>query len=286
LATMRARGPNERLRRAMARAGYTVESLAEASGFHPKQVGRWLAEGVVPRRTGAKALVADLLDVNEDDIWPLTATNVQIEPEPATADLIEVWAHRADVPKARWWGLLSGARRHIDLLADDLSFLRQDHPGLDQLLGEKVAAGCQVRVVLPDPASRHVRDRDGEQQMDGQLGKLILRDLKALRDQPLLRGIDLRTSVQCLYTSLFRADDNLFSSPHLFGLPGWATPVYHLRRHREGGLFDAQVGHFDRVWSLSEPVSSRWPAGPTERHLAWRRRAWGPVPGSLPSSTH
>lgn len=45
----------------MQRAGISEERLAEAAGFDPKSVWRWVHNGVVPRRVGAKAQVAQLL---------------------------------------------------------------------------------------------------------------------------------------------------------------------------------------------------------------------------------
>ncbi len=39
---------NERLRRAMLRAGYSVETLAEAAGVTGKSVQRWVAGEVTP----------------------------------------------------------------------------------------------------------------------------------------------------------------------------------------------------------------------------------------------
>jgi transcriptional regulator with XRE-family HTH domain len=273
----RGRGPNERLRQAMDQAGYTIEDLAEAAQFHPKQVGRWLSEGVVPRRVGAKTLVAGLLDVGEADIWP-PDPEPEDRGEPVTADLVDAWAQRADVPRERWWRLLAGAERQLDLVAWSLAFLRDDHPRLHDLLGDKLAAGCRIRVVTGDPVSRAVCDRDAEEGLGGHLAPRIARDLAALGDDPRLVGLGLRTHRQCLTASVFRADDELFSTPHLFGLPDPATPLLHLRRRRDGGLFDAAVGHVDRVWELADPVDAGRP-GPG-------LRAWVPMPDWLPSAAH
>lgn len=272
---MRERGPNERLRRAMAQAGYTIERLAEATQFHPKQVGRWVAEGVVPRRVGAKADVARLLDVDEDDIWP-SAPSVEVEPPTVTAELVEVWAHRADVPKGRWWGLLEGAQRHIDLVAYSLSFLCEDHPWLPRLLGEKAAAGCRVRVVMGDPVSPHVRDRDGEEGLGGQLARRIVHELTSLRDDPQLAGVEIRTHRQNLTTAVFRADDRLFASTYLFGLPSWAAPVHHVRRLGQGAQFDALLGHIERIWRVATPVQTSWPAHDHRKGMVLAELGWNP----------
>jgi hypothetical protein len=241
-------------------AGYTIERLAEATQFHPKQVGRWVAEGVVPRRVGAKALVAQLLRVEEDDIWP-RVPGQHDQAVPVTAEVVEVWAHRADMPTHRWWDLLAEANQRIDLLDWALAFLREDHPHLDRLLGDKLAAGCRVRVVLADPMSRQVVDRDEEELLHGGLAKRVRHSLQAVRRSPDLHGLQLRTHPRRhpLYTSLYRVDDQLFSTPHLFGMPGWAAPVYHVRRRDDDGLFDTLTTHFEHVWQAATPVETSWP---------------------------
>lgn len=240
-------------------AGYGIESLAAATGFHPKQVSRWLAEGVVPRRVGAKSQVAKLLRVQEDDIWP-RVPGQHNQAVPVTAEITEVWAHRADVPSHRWWDLLSDAKAHIDLLDWELAFLREDHPHLDRLLGEKLAAGCHVRVVLADPQSRLVQARDEEELLHGQLGKRILHSLDTLHERLALEGIELRTHPRHpIYTSLFRADDQMFSIPHLFGVPGWAAPLYNVRRRGDDGLFDTLMEHFEHIWLAAQAVEDSWP---------------------------
>lgn len=91
--------PNERLRRAMVRAGHSIESLADAAGYHPKQVTRWVAQGSVPRRRDAKATVARLLGVDPYDIWPegnpfrlralQSRYEAATEPDPGTMDDVD-----------------------------------------------------------------------------------------------------------------------------------------------------------------------------------------------------
>lgn len=257
---MRARQSNERLRRAMHLAGFTIESLADATGFHPKQVGRWIADGAVPRRKGAKANVAALLHVEEDDIWPRVPGQLA-QAVPVTSEVAEVWAHRADLPTHRWWELLEGAKVHIDLLDWDLAFLREDHPRLDRLLADKLGTGCRIRVVLADPTSRVVQARDEEELLQGQLSGRVRHNLELLRDLPMLHGIELRTHHQRhpMYTSLFRVDDQLMATPHLFQVPGWAAPLYYVHRRSDDGLFDVLMTHFDRVWDAALPVGISWP---------------------------
>lgn len=74
----------------------TIEALAETVGHHPKQVGRWVREGVIPRRPGTMAAVAKVLERDQAEIWP-AITHAQSE-----LGLVEVHRHRSDLPASRW----------------------------------------------------------------------------------------------------------------------------------------------------------------------------------------
>src|SRR6266581_9633566 len=59
---------NEPLRKAMADARITIETLGRAVSVHPKTVQRWLA-GRVPHPRHRWA-IADLLGIREEALWP------------------------------------------------------------------------------------------------------------------------------------------------------------------------------------------------------------------------
>ena len=85
---------NERLRAAITAAGLSTEGLAEAVEVDPKSVWRWLNKGVVPRRVGLKAKVADLLGVTEAAIWPAPADVEDADEDEATEEVVRAWSHR------------------------------------------------------------------------------------------------------------------------------------------------------------------------------------------------
>jgi hypothetical protein len=97
-----------------------------------------------------------------------------------------------------------------------------------------------------------VRYRDEE---EGEEITLVARVRTTLRDLEPVRGCDgleLRYQDAPLYNSVFRFDDEMFVTPHLYGTPGHAAPLLHLRRLGPAGLFARFEGHFDRVWERSE----------------------------------
>ncbi|HKY49100.1 MAG TPA: XRE family transcriptional regulator [Acidimicrobiia bacterium] len=247
---------NERLRAAITAGGLTTEGLAEAVQVDPKSVWRWLNKGVVPRRVGLKAKVADLLGVTEAAIWPAPAEVEDADEEEATEEVVRAWSHRADVPKTRWWAMFTHASEHIDLLGYAMQFLPEDHARLDRLLLEKAGAGCRVRIALADPDSTYVAERDAEEGLGGTFRDRIRSTIDHFKPLFGVDGIELRFHCTPMYNSLFRGDDEMFITPHLYALKGYRAPIFFLRRSFDDGIFDGFVAHFERLWATTEPIPS------------------------------
>ncbi len=246
---------NDRLRQAMERAEISANRLAEVVDVDPKTVWRWTNKGVVPRRIGQKKRVADTLKVDESDIWPAPRQAPQIqEDREVTEEIIAVWAHRADVPKARWWTMLSAAEHNIDLLGYAMQFLPEDHSQLDRLLIDKATDGCSVRIALANPDSPYVAERDQEEGLGGTLPDRIRTTVDHFEPLFGVEGIDLRFHQTRMYNSVFRGDDEMFMTPHLHALKGYRAPLLNIRRATDDGMFDGFVAHFERVWSTAEPI--------------------------------
>jgi transcriptional regulator with XRE-family HTH domain len=241
---------NERLRKAMATAHKSVQDLSEATGVNEKTVQRWLA-GRVPHARHRWA-VASLLVEDERFLWP-TAEGA-LEPGAATtAEVVATYAHRADVPTKQWWDLIVGARRQVDLLAYAMLFLPEAHPRLPDLLRGKAAADCKVRILLGDPDSRQVAERDAEERLGGALVSRIRNSLVHFASLAGCEGVEIRLHATPLYNSTFRCDEEMFVTPHLYGAPGSWAPLLHLRRLGAGGMFDRFAQHLEDVWAISVP---------------------------------
>src|SRR5690625_2594140 len=98
----------------------TVEQLAEQVGYHPKQVGRWLELGQVPRRAGTTATVARLLNVAESNIWPTVVAQ-----DTMPTDIVDVLDERAAVSRETWLGLINSCEEHLNLFAFSATFFYQ-----------------------------------------------------------------------------------------------------------------------------------------------------------------
>src|SRR5260370_36453155 len=88
---------NERLRRAMLRASYDTETLAEAAGVAGKSVQRWIAGDVTPYpRTRYR--VAAILAEDESYLWPQAVNHAAL----AGAELAATRPRPRDLPAHQW----------------------------------------------------------------------------------------------------------------------------------------------------------------------------------------
>src|SRR5690606_39455201 len=95
---------NHNLRYALAAARLTPTDVAAALAVDPKTVSRWL-QGRIPYPRHRWA-VADLLHVDEADLWPEVAPRHQALAEGVTA----LYPHRWAVPQTAWRNHFRAAR--------------------------------------------------------------------------------------------------------------------------------------------------------------------------------
>lgn len=243
---------NERLRTAMATAHVATEEVSRAAGVDVKTVQRWLA-GRTPHARHRWA-VAKLLAEDERYLWPDSERSASNGG--ATPEIVAAYGHRADVPAQQWWDAFVLARRQIDLLGFAMLFIPEAHPRLVELLATKAADSCQIRIALADPSSPYVQDRDAEEGLGGAFAPRIRNTL--VHFHPLLgrHGVEINQHRTPMYNSVFRFDDEMFVTPHLYATPGYRAPLLHLRRLGPGGIFDSFADHFEAIWKVSTPVEA------------------------------
>ncbi|MBT2419663.1 helix-turn-helix transcriptional regulator [Streptomyces sp. ISL-22] len=243
--------PNERLRAVMAAGGWTYAALAQEVEVDPKSVERWVNLGRTPRRTTALQ-AARALGEDVHALWPALR---QARPARAISpELVALYEQRADIPVSAFTDLMAQARERIDILVYAAVFLHEAYPRLNELLKERAAEGCTVRVAIGDAASDNVQARGKEERFGHGIEsrcRLAFMHYRPLVGTP---GIDVRTHGTTLYSSLYRADDQQLINAHVWGVNAYAAPVWHLRRHQEGGMFDTYAESFDAVWATATPV--------------------------------
>ena len=239
----------------MTRAGLTADDFVRELGVDYKTVWNWTAKNRTPR-VSSRAKVAELLGVEQDYLWPPAAPEAPSEDRQVTDEVATVWAHRADAPKAQWWTTLSAANANIDLLGYAMQFLPEDHSRLDELLLDKAASGCQIRIALANPDSQVVAERDEEEGLGGTMPERIRTTVDHFGALFGVEGIALRFHETRMYNSMFRGDDQMLVSHHQFGLKGYRAPLFQVRRTSDDGLFDSLVENFERIWAVSTPIQS------------------------------
>lgn len=237
---------NERLRRAMHRAGLDPARLAERVGVSTKSVERWLAGTVVPYpRTRYKVSV--VLNEDESYLWPGAANTASL----AGAELVATWPRRNDVPRHLWVELLRHSERSVDLLAFAGLFLAEDHPDWTPTLIDRADAGVRVRLLLGDPHGRHLSARDTEDRIgQGVVAGRVAAVLAHYERHGF--GDEIRLFDAPLYNSIYRFDDDMLVNVHAYGVLAAYTPTLHLRRI-DGRYFETYLESFERLWATARP---------------------------------
>ncbi|MFE5090384.1 XRE family transcriptional regulator [Streptomyces sp. NPDC056638] len=242
---------NERLRAVMASGGWTHAALASVTGVDPKSVERWVNLGRTPRRATALQ-AAETLGEDVHALWP--ALRQARAARAVSPELVALYDQRADLPVSVFVDLLGVACERIDMLVYAAVFLHEAFPRLNDLLRERAADGCEVRIAVGDADSENVQQRGREEKFGHGIEsrcRLALLHYRPLADVP---GIELRTHSTTLYNSLFRADNQVLVNAHVWGVNAYGAPVWHLRRHGDGGLFDTYADSFNAVWQTARPV--------------------------------
>jgi transcriptional regulator with XRE-family HTH domain len=240
------RTDNLALRRALAEARLRGSDVAERMRVDPKTVQRWLA-GRRPQPQHRWAL-AQLVGVHEFDLWPDMRDEPAIDPE-----VIAVYTHRSGVLREAWHHLLGGAERQIGVLVYSGLFLAED-VDLVRVLSTKASQGVDVRILLGDPDSPVVADR-GRDEGIGEAMSAKIQNAQVLLAPLVETGtVQLRQHATVLYTSIYRADDDMLANQHVLGVGAAHAPVMHLRRRDGGQLFDTYATSFERVWNSAAPL--------------------------------
>jgi transcriptional regulator with XRE-family HTH domain len=241
--------PNERLRTAMLERGITPADLAEALKVDPKSVERWIS-GRTPYRRHRYA-VAARLGVDEAYLWP-DAIGVEQAASASESEIISIYPHRWAVPSELWRNIFNSAQREIGVLVYSGLFLSED-AGVHRIFREKADVGARVRVLLGDPDSEVVAQRNTDEGIESLAAK-IKNAIVMYRPLLGLDGIEFRLHNTVLYNSIYRADEQLLVNTHIYGTPASQAPVFHLRRVAGGGMVSTYLDSFEQVWDGATPL--------------------------------
>ncbi len=237
----------------MAEANMSQRQLAERIGADPKTVSRWVSDEHRTPYPSLRWAVAEALGVDEVSIWPQAArAALKVGPD---REVLAVYPTRSAMPTAVWERMIGDATREIALCAYSSTILWTLMPDLSKVLRAKAESGCRVRVIIADPSSPFVAADEAATKVPLKLTTRIEQTRYLL--EPLHDVVEVRESALGFGRSVFRGDNDALLSIWPHGIWGGDYPVFHLRRHQDGGVFDQMaVRHVEALWEAAAPV---WP---------------------------
>lgn len=174
-------------------------------------------------------------------------------------EIVRSYPYRSACPNAVWAELVDGAAQDILLSGYTNYFFFTQLPAFADQLRRKTEAGCRVRFLVGAPEGEVTRQREVIEDTALSVSTRIRITLEHLGRLALLEGLETRISapedaVNHVSLSVFRFDDDALVTPHLARLVGHDSPLLHLRRRGEGGMFDRFAEHAEELWGRGVPV--------------------------------
>lgn len=248
---------NTALRSAMSDRKVRPGQLATKVGVHVDSVKRWLRDASTAPHPGTRAEVAEYLGVSEEMLWPAAAKTVV--KTGADREVVSVYPYRSACPKGVWAELVERARKEIYFAGYTNYFVFLEQPAFHRTLQRKLEQGVHIRFLLGDPEGPVTRAR--EQIEDVALSvsmriKIAEENLTKVGDR---EGLEVRYSsaedaTNHVSLSVFRFDEDALVCPHLARLVGHDSPMMHLRRRDDHGMFDRFAEHAEELWDRGRPA--------------------------------
>jgi len=197
--------------------------------------------------------VAKVLSETEAGLWP-TARPDQLPGATSTAEIVGAWAHRAQIPGELWLALLEKVGERVDLVGYAYPFLWELAPQVTATIRRAASNGARIRIAVADPDCPHVAERDELEQLGGTLAGRVRLALMWLRQLDGLVDVHVGLHRVHLYNSIFRFDNQMIVTPHLFRAHGYQHPALHMRRLSPHGMFESFAEQFQQVWDTVRPV--------------------------------
>lgn len=236
----------------MERAGVRPHQLARKVGVEHKTVTRWLTNPDRAPREGTRDDVGRVLGVDPVTLWP---KSVQSRVKTGhDREIVAAYPFRSAAPTSLWAALIDGASRSLVFAGYTNYFLWQQHPRLGARLAAKAKHGARVRFLVGDPESEVTTKREEVEGVPLTVSTRIKITLDALSKMEPCEGMDARFSDQHIALSVFQFDDQMLVTPHIASLLGDESPMLHLRRLEDDGLYDRFASHVAALWESGRPV--------------------------------
>ena len=110
-------------------------------------------------------------------------------------------------------------------------------------------------ILLGDPDGHAIALRGHGEQQGGNVAARTSLSLGYVRDIS-APGFEGRMHDTTLYTSIYRADNELLANIHVYGSVAGQSPVLHVRRLPGGRVFDHYMTAFDKIRADATPVTA------------------------------
>ncbi|MGW1932462.1 XRE family transcriptional regulator [Streptomyces sp. NPDC001919] len=176
-------------------------------------------------------------------------------------EIVRTYPYRSACPSTVWAALTAAAEGELLFAGYTNYFLWTQIPAFAGLIRRKAESGCRVRFLLGDPDGAVTRQREVIEDVPLSVSTRIRITLDELARIGPVEGVQARFSaaedaVNHVSLSVFRFDEQALVTPHLARLVGHDSPLLHLRRHEEGGMFDRFAEHAEELWERAVPVTS------------------------------
>ncbi|MFI1587176.1 hypothetical protein ACH4WW_04490 [Streptomyces halstedii] len=186
-------------------------------------------------------------------LWPRAVRDVvKTGPE---REIVDAYPYRNACPTSVWSRLIDSAEKDITFAGYANYFLWQEQSRRADRLKTKASAGCAVRFLIGDPDSDVTRRREAVEGVPLTVGTRIRITLDALERMGAVEGLEARFSDEHIALSVFSFDDEMLVTPHLSSLLGHESPMLHLRRLGDDGLYDRFAGHVTALWASGRPAT-------------------------------
>lgn len=171
-----------------------------------------------------------------------------------SAESVRPYADRGLVTRAQWNGIIHGTTRELWLYGmAEYGYATDDD--VPAILARATARGCQVRVLLLNPASPQAAEIDKDE--GNPPGTLAARTRAALARFGAMRrrcGPRMRIRVYDEYptVSVVRGDDAMLVTPYLRFFIGSNSPTFEFRAGGAPRMFTRYTRHFESTWTRAE----------------------------------
>jgi hypothetical protein len=155
---------------------------------------------------------------------------------------------------------MSRAAGEIYLAGYTNYFLWIDQPNFAGTLLRKLESGTRIRFLVGDPEGAVTHHRERIENVALSVSTRIRITLENLAKIGSRDGLEVRFSApddaaSHIALSVFRFDGEALVTPHLARLVGHDSPLMHLRKEVDGGMFDRFAEHAEELWTRALPPS-------------------------------